>query len=179
MTITVREKGKTIDESGGLVLTSDMWLGPRIAAMSDVADFDRRYYEKLHGPMVAGASPEQMAAAAALYPTMKPAMGRMSTEASKLDGTAIQTTTTLDAVKSPEQMAAEKAQQDSDSKPSASGGVGGMMGGFAKKLAQKKMQGDAESKARTTFMTINTEVLKVTTEVAATDVAVPAGFQQK
>ena len=179
MTITVREKGKTIDESGGLVLTSDMWMAPRIAAMKEVADFDRRYYEKLYGPMVAGASPEQMAAALALYPMLKPAIGRMSTEGAKLDGTAIQTTTTVDSVKSPEQIAEEKKQQDTDSKPSAAGGVGGFMGGFAKKLAQKKMQGDSDSKARATFMTMNSEILKVTTDVAAIDVAVPAGFQQK
>jgi hypothetical protein len=179
MTITVREKGKTIDESGGLILTSDMWLAPRIAAMKEVTDFDRRYYEKLYGPMVAGASPEQMAAALAMYPMLKPAIGRMSAEGAKLDGTAIQTTTTVDSVKSPEQMADEKKQQDSDSKPSASGGVGGLMGGFAKKLAQKKMQGDTDAKPRATFMTMNTEVLKVTTDVAAGDVAVPGGFQQK
>ena len=179
MTITVREKGKTIDESGGLILTSDMWLAPRIAAMKEVLDFDRRYYEKLYGPMVTGASPEQMAAALAMYPMLRPAIGRMSTEGAKLDGTAIQTTTTVDSVKSPEQMADEKKQQDSDNKPSASGGVGGLMGGFAKKLAQKKMQGDADAKPRATFMTMNTEVLKVTTDVAQTDVAVPAGFQQK
>ena len=34
MTITVREKGKKLEQSGGLVLTSDMWLAPRIAAIS-------------------------------------------------------------------------------------------------------------------------------------------------
>jgi hypothetical protein len=182
MTITVREKGKTLEEGGGLVLTSDMWMGPRIAAMKEVADFDRRYSEKLYGPVIAGASPEQTGAAMAMYPTLKPAMGRMSTEGAKLDGTAILTTTTIDAVKSAEQVAAEKQQQqqqESESKPSASGGVGGIMGGFAKKLAQKKVQGDAGPKPRATFMTMNTEVLKVTTEVGATDVAVPAGFQQK
>ncbi len=30
MTVTVREKGKTLDESGGVVLTADSWLGPDI-----------------------------------------------------------------------------------------------------------------------------------------------------
>ena len=47
MTVTVREKGKTLEESGGMVLTSDMWLAPKIAAMKEVAEFDaptrRRY----------------------------------------------------------------------------------------------------------------------------------------
>ena len=43
MTITVREKGKTLEQSGGLVMTSDMWLAPKIAAMKEIADFDMRY----------------------------------------------------------------------------------------------------------------------------------------
>ena len=65
MTITVREKGKTLEQSGGLVLTSDMWLAPKIAAMQEVAAFDLKYAQKLYGPMVTGVSPAQMAAALA------------------------------------------------------------------------------------------------------------------
>ena len=57
MTITVREKGKTVQESGGMVLTSDMWLTPSIPALKEIADFDLKYAEKLYGPMIAGASP--------------------------------------------------------------------------------------------------------------------------
>src|SRR5262249_28352082 len=30
MTITVREKGKTLEDAGGMVMTSDMWLTPTI-----------------------------------------------------------------------------------------------------------------------------------------------------
>ena len=179
MTITVREKGKTLDQSGGLVLTSDMWMAPRIVAMKEVIDFDRRYFEKLYGPMIVGASPEQMAAALAMYPMLKPALARMSAEGGKMDGTAIQTTTTVDAVKSAEQMEQEQKQKDEDNKPSASGGVGGLMGGFAKKMAQKKMQGDDQPKPRATFMTTTSEILKVTTSVAGAEVAVPDGFKAK
>src|SRR5205085_7342082 len=111
MTVTVREKGKTLDQSGGLVLTSDSWLAPKIAAMKDISDFDMRYAQKLYGPMIAGASPEEMAAAAALYPLMAPAMARLRTEGAKMDGTAILTTTTIDAVKSEAQMAEEQKQK--------------------------------------------------------------------
>ena len=85
MTITVREKGKTLEQGGGMVLKSDMWLAPTIAAMKEVADFDLKY-------------------------------------------------------------------------------------------AQKK---GADGKASTAFLTTTTEVLKVTTDVAAADVAIPAGYQQK
>ena len=177
MTIAVREKGKTIEQSGGLILTADMWLAPPVKAMREIAEFDRRYFEKLYGPMVAGASPEQMAAALALYPMLKPAIARMNAEGAKMDGTAIQTTTTIDAVKSADQIAEEQKQKESDVKASASGGVGGLVGGFAKRMAQKKMSGD-EAKARATFMTMTSEVLKITTDVAPADVSVPSGFKE-
>src|SRR5262249_4043210 len=77
MTITVREKGKTLEQGGGMVLTSDMWIAPTIKAMKEVADFDVRYAQKLYGGVAAGVSPEQMAAAMAMYPMMKDALGKM------------------------------------------------------------------------------------------------------
>ena len=176
VTVTVREKGKTVEEGGGMILTSDQWLAPKIAAMKEVADFDLRYAQKLYGTMIAGVSAEQMAAAMALYPMMKQALGKMTTEGGKIDGTAIQTTTTLDAVKSAEQIAQEAKTPESDNKPA--GGVGGLLGGFAKKVAAKKMGGDDAAKPRATFMTTTNEVLKVVTDVTPADVAVPAGFKE-
>ena len=172
MTITLREKGKTLEQGGGMVTTTDTWLAPKIAAMKEIAAFDLRYAQKLYGGMFAGASAEQMAAAMALYPMMKQAMGRMTTEGAKLDGTAIMTTVTMDAVKSEEQM----AQQTTTTEEKPAGGLGGLLGGLAKKAAAKK--GGDESKARTTFMTSTNEVLKIATAVSATDVEVPVGFKE-
>ena len=71
-------------------------------------DFDIQYAQKLYGPMVAGASPQDMAAAMALYPMMKPALERMAAESGKLEGTAITTVVKVEAVKSAEQLAAEQ-----------------------------------------------------------------------
>ena len=178
MTVTVREKGRTLEQSGGLVLTSDMWLGPKIVAMKEITDFDMRYAQQLYGTMIAGVSAEQMAAAMAMYPMMKQAVGKMSAEGGRIEGTPIQTTTTMDAVKSPEQIAEEAKAGDNDSKSGASGGVGGLLGGFAKKMAQKKMGGDDAAKPRATFMTMTSEVLKVVTDVSPAEVAVPAGFKE-
>ena len=39
MTITVREKGKTLNESGGLVMTTDMWLTPKAPSTDEIAEF--------------------------------------------------------------------------------------------------------------------------------------------
>jgi hypothetical protein len=181
MTITVREKGKTLEQSGGLVLTSDMWLTPKIAAMKEVAEFDARYAQKLYGGMFAGVSPAQMATMMAMYPMMKDAVAKMNAEGGKLEGTPIQTIMTMDAVKSAEQIAEETNAKTKEDDPKAAPPTtpSGFLGGFAKKMAQKKMAGEGDVKPRATFMTSTTEVLKVTTNVAAADVAIPAGFQSK
>src|SRR2546430_8740424 len=78
--------------------------------------------------MVAGASAEQMGAALAMYPHLKEAIGRMNTERIKMDGTPIQTTTRIDAVKSAEQMQQDQGTQENQS---SGGGIGGrVMGGL-------------------------------------------------
>ena len=175
MTIALREKGKTLEAGGGMVLTADTWLAPTIAAMNEIVQFDVRYAQKLQGSMVAGASAEEMAAALAMYPGLKDALGRMRSEGAKMDGTPILTTVTVEAVKSAEQMAAEQRQGE-ESKSTNSGTVGGLLGGLARR-AVKKDEAAAGPKARATFMTTTNEVLSVATTVAPADVAVPDGFK--
>lgn len=80
-------------------------------------------------------------------------------------------------MKSADQVAQETKDQNDDAKISPSAGVGGMLGGSAKRVAKKKAEGEPTTRA--TFMTGTTEVLKVTTDVSAADVAIPPGFQQK
>jgi len=180
MTVTVREKGKTLEQGGGMVVTSEIWLAPTVKAMKDVTDFDMRYAQKLYGGL-AGVSAEQMAAALAMYPMLKPAIGKMSAEGAKLEGTAIQTTTTMDAVKSQEQLQqdakASTSTDSNDSKPTSIGGLGGMLARKMQKRGSDDKDGGA-TKARATFMTTTHEVLKIATDVAAADVAVPAGFRE-
>ena len=183
MTITVREKGKTLQDSGGMVLTSDLWLTPSIPAMREVAEFDMKYAQKLFGPMMSGASAQDMASAMAMYPAMKPALEKMAAEGRKLEGTPVLTVTTIDAVKSAEQVASE---QKSESASSSSGsstptGVGGLLGGLGKRMAQRKNNdapASAAQKDRVTVVTTTSEVLKVATTVGAEEVAVPAGFKE-
>jgi hypothetical protein len=180
MTVTVREKGKTLEQGGGMVVTSDMWLAPKMPAMKEILDFDVRYAKLLYGTVIAGVPAEQAAAAMAMYPMMKQAMGKVSTEGGKLEGSPVLTTTTMDAVKSEAEIAEEAKSAGSESKSSTPATPGGLLGGFAKKMAAKKMGGggDDASKPRATFMTMTTETLKISTDVSAADVAVPAGFKE-
>lgn len=162
MTVTVREKGRTLEEGGGLVMTTDSWLGPQIPALKELADFEQRYWKAI-APETAGVSAEQMAAMMALYPMIKQAMDRMAKENVKLEGTPLATTMTFDAVKSKEQME-QQAQSE------GGGGLGGM-------LARRMMKRD--DKPRATIFTANTETLEVATTVAPADVQIPAGFKEK
>jgi hypothetical protein len=183
MTIALREKGKTLEQGGGLVIASDIWLAPRIAAMREIAEFELRYAKQLAGPMMAGASAEEMAAALAMYPMLQEGLARMRTEGAKLEGTAILTTTTVESVKSAEQLASEQKQQaePDNSRSGASGGVGGLVGGLARRAAQRRQNNDQvqnTTPGRSTFMTTTNEVLKVSTDVSAADVAIPEGFKE-
>jgi hypothetical protein len=179
-TITVREKGKKLQESGGLVMTVDTWLSKSAPSMKEVMDFDRRYYAKLAGP-ISAVDAQQMATAMAMFPGLKDAFARLSKE--DFGGTAIQTTTTTDAVKSAEQMRQEAAGGSSASSDEKANplSVGGAIGGFMRRRQQKQEE-TAKPNAdpsRATFMTLNNEVLKITTNVTAADVAMPAGFKER
>jgi hypothetical protein len=163
MTVTVREKGKTLEESGGMVMTSNSWLGPAIPAMKELAQFDMRYWKAI-APEASGMSAEQMAAVMAMYPMMKNAMERMKAEGTKLEGTPLATTTVFEGVKSKEQM----------SQASQSSGGGGLSGMLARKMVKRD-----DSKPRATIFTVINETLEVTPNVAPTDLEIPAGFKLK
>jgi len=169
MTITVREKGKTLEDSGGIVMTVDEWLGPQIAALKELTDFDIKYWKALQGSEAMGLSAEQLAAVMAMYPMMKPAMERMQKEAPKLQGTPLSSATTVEGVKSKE----AAAQQSSSDTPKSVGGLGGLI---ARKMAKKD---ESASGNRATVFTAEHELQEIQTSVAADDVGIPAGFKQK
>lgn len=172
VTVTVREKGMTLDQSGGLVMTTDMWMTEGAPSTKELADFDRRYAEKLLGPTVAGASAQDMAMAIAMYPQMKPALDKMRAEGGKLSGTAILTEVKMEAV--PPGTANQAAAAPPAEAPRRRG-LGGMLGGL-KKMAEGG--GDNSKPARAVIMTTSVEILKLTTDVDAASVALPAGFTQ-
>jgi hypothetical protein len=168
MTITVREKGRTLEDGGGVVMTADSWLGPQLPALRELAEFDMKYWKQLQGPDAMGMSAEQLATVIAMFPAVKQAMDRLQKESPKLQGTPLATTTTVEGVKSKEQMA-----QQADSGKSSGGGLGGML---ARRMAKK--DNDATN-AKATIFTAQHEVQEVQTTVAAADIDIPAGFKEK
>lgn len=167
VTITVREKGRTLEDGGGMVMTSDMWLGPQIPQMKEFADFDIRYWKQLEGPQSATMSAEQMAMVLAMFPLVGKAMDRMQKDGDKLSGTPLDTTMTFEAVKTKEQLAQAQEQQ----KSSGGGGIGGLLA--------KKIMKTEPPKARSTIFTTRHEILEVATSVDPADLAIPADFKEK
>lgn len=162
-TVTMRQKGKTLDEGGGLVLTSDMWLAPKIAALDEIHAFDRKFAEKVYGEMMT-LSADQLAALLAMHPGFQKAQERLAAEGAKLAGTALMTTLTMESVKDP---AAAQQQEQSG------GGIGGRLAGRLMRRNQ-----DAPGTKNKVFASTH-EILTVATAASDADVAIPAGFQQK
>jgi hypothetical protein len=179
ITITVREKGKTLNESGGMVMTTDTWLAASAPSTKDLTDFEMRYAKALYGPMVVGASLQDMAAAMAMYPQIKPALDKLRAEGGKLQGTAILTDTRMEAVP-PGTANTTAAAVPAPEEPKKKG-LGGMLGGLKKMAeeAQKNDQNGGKPAERAIIMTTSMEMLKLTTDVDAASVALPAGFTEK
>src|SRR5256885_8480004 len=170
VTVTVREKGKKLEEGGGMVMTADNWLTKSQPALREIGEFDMRYYQKLEGPQIQ-IDAKQLATALAMMPGLKDAFARYNK--ASLDGTPILVATTIDGVKSPEQMPQQQSSNQADQGAPTS--VGGALGGFMRRRAQANAEKNPPS-ARSMFMTMNLEILKIATAVSSSDGAIPAGF---
>lgn len=180
MTMLMHEKGKKIEESGGLVFTANMWLAPKNRAMQEIVEFDMKYWKALQTPAMAEAQ-QAMAQALVLYPGLGQAFTKFQSESVNVDGTPILTTVTIESAQTAEQAA--QAEKQEQAKPS--GGIGGVMGGlggFGRKkpdASTPPASGTPPTKRRVTVMTTISEVLSVQPSVSDADVSVPAGFKQK
>lgn len=162
LTITMREKGKKLEESGGMVMTSDMWLAPRVPALDELAAFNLKFAKAVYGGYFSGVNAQQMGALSGMFPGIGGLYERMGTESQKLQGTALSTTTVIETVKSAEQMA--------NAPKSSGGGIGGM-------LARRMMRGQSEPRTKT--LTTTSETLSIASTASPADVAVPANFKEK
>ena len=129
-----------------------------------------------------GGARRQMAPASAMYPCSR-RWRRCASEGDKVDGTPV--LTTLDLRLRPEPRAAgggAAAGIEGGRTPASAGGLGGM---FARKMMKKKTE-DAAAAApgnaapgHATVMTMVNEMLSMSKDVTAADVAVPEGFKEE
>ena len=162
VTATVHEKGKKLEQSGGAVLTADMWMGPKIPAMREIAAFQQKYFKQLYGD--ATAEMQQMAVLMATTPTFAKAMKEFAKKRSAFEGDAVRTTLTFESVAAPGQQAQEEEN---------AGLVGGLLRGAMKKRQEK----NGAAPGRNRMFESTTEVLSSSNN--AGEVGVPAGFKAR
>ena len=178
VTVTVHEKGKTLEKSGGWVLTNDMWMGPKIAAMSEIYQFDRRFAQKIYGTTFMG---EMQAAAMAMAatPAFGKAMKAFSDKRGSFDGTAIRTNMKFEVVAGTDPSTQQQASQQEEQPHSVSSAV---MGGLFNKMKERREQKKAEQGGdpnRSTMFDSTSELTRASATATAEDVALPAGFRQR
>jgi hypothetical protein len=169
MIVTVHEKGKTLEQGGGMVMTGNTWLAPRVPGMNEIAQFDRRYAEKLASAVMLDAQTAAMAAG--MYPMMADAMKRMQAENVSLDGTPVMTVLKMETVPSAEQAKTAASPPQQESRPR---GLGGLGGALARRVAGGN--DNAAPGGRTLVMTMQTELVKAAPAVVDAELAIPAGF---
>lgn len=182
-TVTVHEKGKTLEKSGGFVLTSDLWMGPKVPAFRELADFDRRFASKVYGSAF-NADMRQMAMAVAMTPAFGKAMKVFAEHSASLEGTPIRTNVTFVTVAGSD---APKQEETADRDSSPSSVSGAVIGGLFNKMKkrneerQKEKKEDAapQQEGRSELFQSTSELLKGTSSASSSDVALPSGFRQK
>jgi hypothetical protein len=177
-TVTVREKGKKLEEAGGSVLTSSMWLAPRVAAMREVENFEKKYVQTLWGKT--GVDLRSMTALLATAPAFGKAMKALQDKKVNMDGTSIRTAIRFETVADP------RVRDDESASANPSAAAARMVGGLMKRMKRDKSDAESSEKSgassaagRKQLFNSNFEVLTAASSASAEDVAVPAGFTLK
>lgn len=169
LTITAHEKGKKLEQSGGAVLTNDMWMAPKIAAYNEVAEFERKYAQALYGDLLSGSQGQQMAVLVAMNPAFQKVMKAMGSK--KLDGTAVKTVMTLETVAAPGQ-----ARESASDTSVAGAVVGGLLGKM-----KKRQEGDKPASAAGRNRTFESthELLSASGTASSDELVIPAAYKQR
>ena len=177
-TITVREKGRTLEEAGGIVMTVVAWVVDALPGMQEVLDFQRRYAEALGEILGLDSSGEQMASALAMFPGLAEAMKRFQEEGVEMAGTAILSETTFENVRGQAQLS--QAEPPEEEEPRRRGRFGGL-GGIGSRIGRAMGGGgdNASAEPRSTIFTAISELLGIDPNVAADSVMIPDGFTEK
>lgn len=162
VTLKAFEKGKTLEESGGMVMTNDVWVAPRVAAVDEIGQFEMKFVKAIYGDDFTAAA-ESMAAALAMYPGLQDMLKQMEDRMRALDGTTMATTMKIETVKSAE------AMKQSSAPPS-----GGLGGALARRLGAGR-----KPEQRSLLVTMANETMSIDARASDADVAIPAGFKEK
>jgi hypothetical protein len=167
--VTSTEEGQEPESAkGGLVVTSTHWLYKgEDDAGKEMEEFNSRLVEKLGFMPGSASAKEMMAKVLEQNSQLGDAIETMQEEGKKLQGVSMRVETLYETKVDPEtakKMEEERAKQKEEEKTEIPTSVGGLLGGFGKKLVKKQMDNQDEGvKERNTLMRTSTEVLELDT----------------
>jgi hypothetical protein len=185
MVLTMEMEGtdKDTGNKGGTVMTSDMWLAPKVSGYDEITDFYKHMSQKLNwaptGLGAMGTRPDMMKGFAELYK-----------ESSKLNGMPVFQTVTMGvhAEGQPGAQAPPPQQQQEQQQaewPSIGGVLGGL-GGFGRKKKSQDQGSSEGQQAQQDPATASGTLMEMTMELSGFSSAsvdgsrfeIPAGFKQ-
>jgi len=176
------ETGET--GKGGMVITSTNWMASSVKGYEDVRAFQAAFAQKM-GEMVNASSMAQMLEnLKKTNPELAEAMKKLEQEGKKLQGVALTTNTVFATWAEGGAKAAPAPQAEKTEEPSAPKSVGGLLGGFGKKLGQKTVKKDenANSKdGRSVLLESTMEVTAIGSSAVDAELfmAPPADYKKK
>ena len=179
-TVTVREKGRTLEEAGGIVMTARSWNTDDVTGMQEILDFQRRYAVALGEIFGFESSAEQMSSAMAMFPGLGDAMKRFQEEGVQAEGTAMLTEMTFENVKPQAEVVAAPAPAPEPERRGRFGGLGGLGDRLGRSIGGG---GDADANAdagnpRSTIFDTTSELLNIDTSPDTTLTVIPADFKE-
>jgi len=183
VTTTNSEEGQAPDSaSGGMIVTSTQWLYKgNNAAKKEMEDFNLRMAKKL-GMMPGKASfKNMMAQVVQSNSQLGDAIEKLQQEGKKMKGLPMRVHTVYETKVDPEtakKMQEEKKKQDKEEGMQIPTSVGGLLGGFGKKMMKRHIEKDEPVKERNALMNSDTKVLALaTTPLAGSLFDIPGGYK--
>ena len=177
------ESGETETAKGGMIVTSSNWLYKGgDTAKKEMDEFNLAAAQKLG--FVAGDLELQKIMTNALQENSQlgDAMKKLQEEKEKLEGMPMRVETVYETQIDPEtlkKMEEAKAKEEKQEDMEIPTSVGGLLGGFGKKVLKKTTEKDQAPKERNRLMTTVTEVLEFeTTSLEASLFTVPADYER-
>jgi hypothetical protein len=148
-------------DKGGMIITSNNWLANEVKGYDEVIAFHKTFAEKI-GMTPGGGLAGIIEKLTKSNPQLAEAMKKLEEEGKKFQGVALLTESVFETWAEPSgaQASAPETMPEEQEKPKT---VGGLLGGFGKKLGQKAMKKDdnADSPGRNVLMESTTEISEI------------------
>jgi len=166
---------------GGMVVTSTNWMASAVKGYEDVRAFQMAFAKKMGEMANANSMAQMMESLSKMNPQLAEAMKKLEQESKKLQGVPLTTTTVFETWAEGGAKPAPQAEKTEESSPPKS--VGGLLGGFGKKLGQKAAKKDESASSndgRSVLLESSSEVTSIgSSSVDGGMFAAPAGYQKK